>query len=87
MSDLANELLSLETVPTPIPPHKRCRVSVVLNALNDEDRDALEQLLSPDAKVSSTRVVEVLGRWGHRVSYQSVMRHRRRSGGGGCMCP
>lgn len=88
MSDeMIAELLALDSSQAR-PFQKQCRVAIVLDAVTDEQREALTPLLEPGCPVASGKVAAVLRKWGFDISYHSVMRHRRRNTArSGCQCP
>lgn len=71
------------------PRHSRgnvCRMSFVLEQLNDDDRQALLAALAvpignPD-RISNNAIAEALGQEGHNVHSKTVENHRR----GVCNC-
>lgn len=63
-----------------------CRISLILENLDDKDRAALEHLLDK-TDVFGTQIAETLKRHGHMITGSNVQHHRRRVRGGGCSCP
>jgi len=61
----------------------KCGVGAVLDALDDDDRQVLvEWLARPKREVPGTKIGKVLRGRGHKVSDESVARHRRKA----CHC-
>ena len=61
----------------------QCGVALVLDALDGDDRDTLAVWLArPKGEVPGTRIGKVLRGRGHKVSDESIARHRR----GACRC-
>jgi hypothetical protein len=60
---------------------ERCSVSVILDSLDDDDRDALLVLL--DGRAAGAHIARALTNRGHAVRGQTVQRHRARD----CGCP
>lgn len=61
-----------------------CKVGDLLDQLDAEDRTDLVALLS-DPAVTSAAIQRSLETFGFEVSYNSIIRHRRKVGG--CKCP
>lgn len=87
MSDLTVDLRELVKAPRNVPHQKRCALSDVLESLTVEQRDSLNVLLEDGCRVPSGSVADVLRKWGYAVNGSTVMRHRRRHRGTGCLCP
>lgn len=80
---IANKLTAATKARTGLP----CSVSVLLEKLNDEDREALENILSTSNSkshnaISSRQIYEIVVSEGHDVAYTSIANHRRRA----CRC-
>ena len=60
----------------------RCSVTVVLESMNDEDAADLRAALG-DPTITGSVIARILRNRGHRITEQSVTRHRR----GACLCP
>lgn len=72
LSGLANEPVS----------RMRCSIGLLLESLDGSDRDALVVAVYDD-NVRPTSLSRVLRSHGHKVSEQTIRRHRRRE----CRCP
>lgn len=66
--------------PAPRTPHPRCGIAVLLDALTDDDKAAVQTAL--DGDWTSGAIATELQAEGHQVSHQTVARHRR----GECSC-
>jgi hypothetical protein len=67
-------------------PGPQCTVAKILEQISADDRDRLNRLLdNPD--IPGSLIADALTRNGHTVSDKTILRHRRRSNGGGCRCP
>jgi len=58
-----------------------CSVKILLNDLDDEDRQALAEALD-DEKIAGTAIERALLKEGHRMPAHNIQRHRR----GMCSC-
>lgn len=85
MSDLVADLSDLGSDSNPW--QKTCRVTYILEQLDEEQTAALMPLLDPACRISAAKVAHALTKWGYKVGYQSIQRHRRRANGTGCLCP
>ena len=72
---------ALRNIPEAQHRHRKCGVGVLLDTLNTDDSTALaEALANPDLTGSS--IAHVLKNGGHRISANTLNRHRR----GDCTC-
>jgi hypothetical protein len=83
VSKLAAELASTEAgYKRPGPP---CTVKLVLDSIDDEDRNALELLLR-NRGISASKIAGLLMKHGYRVAAPAITRHRRGHLNDGCAC-
>lgn len=82
---LADELSQLKEI-RPRTGGTRCRIAVVMDQMNPEDRESLRHLID-ETEVFGTQIAEVLKNNGFQVSGTHVQHHRRRKVSGGCICP
>ena len=75
---LADDLLG----PVEVQGRMRCRMGLLLDGLEPDERAALKAALA-DGRRTSTWIVATLGRNGHEIGPETVGRHRR----GTCRCP
>jgi len=77
---IADKLRTTAKAQTGLP----CSVSVLFEKLNDEDRQALEDILTNSSSnaISSRQIYEIITAEGHEVAYTSVANHRRKA----CRC-
>ena len=82
--DLARDLAALVEAPRyrPGPP---CYMQTILSGLEGDAAATMQELIDNDT-VSASALSKVLSKHGHRVSPQSVSRHRRRGQHNGCRC-
>lgn len=83
MASLAKDLEHVYETPTR---RIQCKTAILLNTLEDEDRQALTKVLE-DLSITAKQIVDWLRKHGHAISADSVRRHRKRSTGAGCQCP
>ena len=77
MTALSDKLSDLKPRPSGVP----CSVRVLLDQLDDEDREALQKVLA-DHSITSVDIYRALTDAGHYVGAQTVARHRA----GRCRC-
>lgn len=82
---LLDDLISLENAPRRTG-GQRCRVAVVLDQLEGEERDRLVYLVD-ETDVFATQIAEALKTNGIHINSGHVQHHRRRKASGGCTCP
>lgn len=73
MSNLVSRLKA------PAPKHKRvqCSVTLLLLSLNQEERDALNEVLAPDSGWTDAAIVTALRLEGHEIGESALGNHRR----------
>lgn len=76
---LADDLVGIANEPVG---RMRCSIGLILDALDDRDRTALETALD-DPAVRPTSLARVLRSHGYQMSEHTIRRHRRRD----CRCP
>jgi len=68
-------------------PPSQCKVAWVLERVSDDHYEKLSALFD-NPSVQVTKISEMMSRHGFSISYQSILRHRKRfSSGSGCRCP
>ena len=82
---LKDALTSLETAQKNVG-GKQCRVAEILAQLDPTDAAALNRLID-HTQVYGTQIADVVTKAGHRISGGNIQHHRRRTKGGGCICP
>lgn len=82
---LVDDLASLETARKNTG-GSRCRVSVVMDQMSQDERASLNHLLD-ETEVFGTQIAAVLKENGYEISGSHIQHHRRRVRGGGCICP
>lgn len=66
-------------------PRVQCRAGILLDVLPPAEANALERAID-DESISATVICRLLAEHGHRLSVDSIRRHRKRLRGG-CACP
>lgn len=64
----------------------RCTFGTLLKELPETTREKLQSKID-DPKIPAARLSKVLLEAGHRITADTVQRHRRRSNPSGCRCP
>jgi hypothetical protein len=72
---MSNLLEKLKTPPVK-PARVQCKITQLLLSLNEDERNALEAVLSPDSGWTDTAISAVLQEEGHTVGETSIGRHR-----------
>ena len=85
VSGLLDDLAALETARSQ-GGGVRCRVSVAYESVDESVRQALDHLID-GTQVFGSRIAATLRKHGVDIQGSQVQRHRRRSTGGGCLCP
>jgi hypothetical protein len=77
---LMNKFKTAKTTQTGLP----CGVAKLLEALSNEDREVLEEVLfeAKGKRLSNTKIHEVLTQEGYSVAVSSIAQHRRKQ----CRC-
>lgn len=69
----------------PIRQGYHCKVYRILQELNDDDRQALNDLID-NSTVSASAVARLLNDHGYQIKDATIGKHRRRFQGSGCRC-
>lgn len=64
----------------------KCRISVLMTELPDDEREVLRHLID-DTDVFATQIAEVFRNNGYQINARHIQHHRRRKASGGCICP
>lgn len=71
-----SNLLSKLKAPPEKPARVQCRITLLLLSLSDDERQALEAVLSPDSGWTDSDISKVLSEEGHIIGDTSIGRHR-----------
>lgn len=83
---MATLAADLEQVHAQKPNRIQCTIARLMLTLDDEDRQALEQVMDTES-ITTRSIVDWLETHGHHVGPHSMRRHRKRSTAQGCRCP
>lgn len=83
MSDLLADLLDADAFISRS--GNRCRISKILDGLDDKTADALRTQLD-NTQIDAAALARVLEKHGHKANAHTIRRHRRRGKGDGCAC-
>lgn len=83
-ANLCDDLVSLEAAPQLVR-GPRCGVRQILDRLPDTERETLERVIGDD-RISAAAIARTLQSHGHQIGHNSIVRHRRGYGQGGCAC-
>lgn len=68
-------------------PPSQCKVAWVLERVPNDQHEKLSAIFD-NPSVQATKISEMMARHGFTISYQSILRHRKRfKSGSGCRCP
>jgi len=82
LSDDIENLMNLD-----FRPPSQCKVAWVLERIPADQQEKLSAIFD-NSSVQATKISEMMARHGFTISYQSILRHRKRfKSGSGCRCP
>lgn len=83
-TSLADAIQDLKANP-PLRQGYHCKVYRILEDLNDNDRQALTDLID-NSDISASAVARLLNSHGYDIKDATIAKHRRRFQGSGCRC-